>query len=161
MAGLTAPTPANNQPPTEAVTVQGQGGITGTGAAAGLTAPGTEAVEVTGTKANTSPSIMDLIQSSPEARSAEKGALTTALFQLLFPQGGGQYAGSGGPEAAPGAAPGAGGPAAAAAIAQTQSGQAGSSSSYAPGSPILGDPTGANKSSPWNVESLRTSQGVT
>lgn len=156
-AGLTGTQGAKN---TEAVTSTAQGGISGTGATTGLTAPGTESVTVSADKpGNTTPSILDLIQQSPTTQTAEKGALTTALFQLLFPQGGSQFSGGGGAATAPGSAPGGSSPAAAAAVA-AQSGQTGSSSAYAPGGPIVGDPTGATKSSPWNVESLRTTQGV-
>jgi hypothetical protein len=137
------------------------------------------------TKTETRPkdqSIFDIIQQHKGAQAAEKGALTTALFSFLFPQGGNQYASAGGgassaPPASgsrpvgagsaggPGGAGSVGGgvggatPAAVAAQAAA-SGQTGSTSGYAPGSPILTSPEGATKYSPWNVESLRTAPGV-
>lgn len=131
---------------------------------------GTESVTIKPDNANSSPSILDQIQQSPSTQGAEKGALTTALFSLLFPTGGGQYSGGGSASTSPaagggtvgigsaGGPGGAGGPAASAAAGQ--SGQVGSTSGYAPGSPILNSPEGATKYSPWNVESLRTAPGT-
>lgn len=139
-----------------------------------------EAVTVSGTKdsnvATSSPTILDMIQSDKGVQTAEKGALTTALFSFLFPQGGSQYAaggggvsssptisgsGAGGPGGAGSGSGVGGGPTPAATAAQAAaSGATGSTSGYAPGSPILTAPEGATKYSPWNVDSLRTAPGA-
>ena len=116
-------------------------------------------------------SIFDIIQSEKGTQTAEKGALKTALFSLLFPQGGNQYASGGGEVGSaptisgsaaggPGGAGSGGGSVAGTAAQAAASGQTGSTSGYAPGSPILTSPEGATKYSPWNVESLRTAPGV-
>lgn len=144
--------------------------VTGTPAAPGFNAGSAlggdvESVTVHGGKANASPSIIDLIQSDKGAQTLEKGGLEAALFSLLFPSGSGQYAAKGGVGAVPsGPGPGSsgtpsgGGPVSPAAMSAllASSGQSGSTSAYAPGGPILGEPPGATKYSPWNVESLRT-----
>ena len=117
-----------------------------------------------------SPTILDMIQSDKGTQTAEKGVLTTALFSLLFPQGSGQYAASGGAASStpsisgssaggPGGAGSGGGSVSGTAAQAAASGQTGSTSGYAPGSPILTSPEGATKYSPWNVESLRTAPG--
>jgi hypothetical protein len=130
-----------------------------------------EATKDQGNVADTTPSILDLIQQDSGTRTLEKGALTAALFNLLFPQGGGApggrtagrtsgttgVAGTGGAGGGAGAAAGKS-PAGLAAQA-AQVGQTGGTSAYGPGGPVFGEPGGATKYSPWNVASLRTDQG--
>ena len=126
-------------------------------------APEQVTVEASKNSGNASPSTL-----GTATKGLEKGALEAALFSFLFPQGSGQYAGgatgvtpatgAGGPSGA-GSGGGVTSPAAVAALLG-QSGQAGGTSGYAPGSPIFGEPGGANKYSPWNAESLRTAPGT-
>lgn len=134
-----------------------------------------ETVVSTGQKsANATPDILAQIQSSPVTKSAEKSAVATAfdtsLFDLLFGNGGASAQPSAAVAPAPVSVAGAGlpgatgggatnlSPAAQAALSG-QSGQAGSTSAYAPGGPIFGDLGSGKTQSPWNTDSLRTGTG--
>jgi hypothetical protein len=120
------------------------------------------------------PSAISLLQQQPETQQAEKSLISKALLDLFGPSGGvytpsvtgaapsaGGGAGTGG-----GVGAGGGGGAVAPLSPEAQaailgaSGQAGATSTYAPGGPIFGSGEGAKSKSPWNVESLRTALGT-
>ena len=170
----TSPTPPPAPPPNTSQSPQAPGGsndginpVTITPSPVNLGSnsvgpDGVEQVEVTGQAPSPSQSDLNLSQVlNFGGRLAGKTAIGAAQYGLDALIGGGssyqpssQAASSAAPATAPGAATATPGSAPAAATAQA--GQAGSSSIYAPGSPIFGDDGSATKPGVWNSASLRT-----